>query len=720
MAPNASQAPPDRKLPQHGVKGAYYGGQWVDLEDCAGTFQPDPSKCSQCPTRSTCPRSQSRNAVASTASAEEVVYDVVIVGAGCIGGAIARELSRYALKTLLLESADDVSQGATKGNSGIVHAGYDDKPGSLHAKFCWPGNQMFPQLDRELRFGYQLNGSLVLATNEDELKILNDLMERGRKNGVQRLRIVQKKELFEMEPALNPNAIAALHAPDAGNVIPYEFAIALVENAVDNGVELRIRREVTDISKNGDLFEVDVRHWEPKEYVDAREKMGKSADGSEPAGGGGGSFVFKSGILVSSIGVMIKGVIMALDESIEGDVRLQSAVATAFVLVVTVILMLKPSSGSQRRKPTVLKDLVDKCPPPVGSGQEGKVEVKDMFTGGSGSWNAVKGVTVGRESVKTRYVINAAGSSSDAIARMIGDDSFVIKPRLGDYILLNRNQGHLTRHTIFPCPDPVLGKGVLVQTTLWGNLILGPTARDMHKPEAADMSTASVQEYILSKCKKLCPYFDPKEAFHAFCGARAKSSRGDWIIEPSVADGSMIHVAGIDSPGLAGSPAIALEVVRLLQEAGMDTPANKTFNPNRAPIITPKAGMRGLKMGPVGKNDSNGMDAEETKMASNVVCKCEKVTELEVVRALRRSLPIDSTQGIRKRARAGMGHCQGDPENYCCEARVRSIIARENGVSVDEVGGRPWPATTTLSQRWIDDEEKKDLENLARGLDARH
>ena len=698
-----------------GVKGAYYGGKWVDIEDCHGTFNPDSSKCSQCPTQSTCSRSQSRNAAVSAASKGEVVYDVVIIGVGCIGGAVARELSKYSLKTLLLESADDVSQGATKGNSGIVHAGYDDKPGSLHAKYCWPGNQMFPQLDRELRFGYQLNGSLVLATNEAELKILDELMERGRKNGVQRLRIVQKDELFTMEPALNPNAIAALHAPDAGNVIPYEFAIALCENAVDNGVELRIRREVTDIKKKDDVFELDVRHWEPKTYVDAREKMGKSADGSEPisGSGGSGSLLYKSGIVVSSLAVVAKGVIMVLDENINNDVRLQSAAATVFVLLVTALVLFKPGS-SKKRSPTVMKDLFDKCTPPVGSGGDG-VGVTDMFTGGSGSWNAVQGITVGREKVKTRYVINCAGSSSDKIAQMIGDASFVIKPRLGDYLLLNRNQGYLTHRTIFPCPDPVLGKGVLVQTTLWGNLILGPTARDIHNPEARDMSLAQVQEYILSKCKKLCPYFDPKEVFHAFCGARSKSSRGDWIIEASEKDGNFIHVAGIDSPGLAGSPAIALEVVRLLQNAGLSTPPNKTFNPNRAPIITPKVGMRGLKMGPVGKNDSNGMDAEEVKMASNIICKCEKVTELEVVRALRRSLPIDSSQAIRKRTRAGMGHCQGDPENYDCECRVKAIIARENNTSTEEVGGRPWPATTTLSQRWIDDEEKKDLEKRMAG-----
>ena len=122
-----------------------------------------------------------------------------------------------------------------------MHAGYDDKPGSVRAKFCWPGNQMFPQLDRELHFGYQRNGSLVLARGPDEEKILEDLFQRGLTNGVKNLRIVRGDELREMEPHIGPENTAALHAPDAGNLIPYEFAIALAENAVDNGVELRIR-----------------------------------------------------------------------------------------------------------------------------------------------------------------------------------------------------------------------------------------------------------------------------------------------------------------------------------------------------------------------------------------------------------------------------------------------------------------------------------------------
>lgn len=567
---------------------------------------------------------------------------------------------------------------------------------------------MFEQLDKELRFGYQKNGSLVLAVNKGEIKILEDLKKRGETNRVKHLRIIDQKELRELEPAVNPNAVAALHSPSAGNVIPYEFAIALCENAADNGVEIRTRRQVTDITKtppNEDgetLFEIKARHWEPKSYID-----------SQKAKGGPLKPIVMACLLASSTVFSGMGVYMALDKNLADGVRKQALIAALMILGTSFFTFL--SYLISRPKVVTINEpaaqVAKRASLPVGSGGS-KVEVEDMFYGGSGWENAVNGETVEVETVTARFVVNAAGGASDKIARMIGDNSFTILPRLGDYLLLNRNQGHLTTHTLFPCPDPVLGKGVLVQATLWGNLILGPTARDTYKPEARDMSDASVQEYILSKCKALVPWFDPKEAIHAFCGARAKSSRGDWIIEQSEADPSFIHAAGIDSPGLAGSPAIALEIVRLLKNAGLDFVKDPSFNPHRAPIITPKNGMRGLKMGALGKNDSHGAaDAsDEQRMESNVVCKCEKVTEAEVVRAIRRSLPIDSTQAIRKRTRAGMGHCQGDAENYNCECRVKALIARENNTPVEEVGGRPWPATSTLTQRWIDDDEKKQLQ----------
>lgn len=222
---------------QHGVKGVFYGGDWMSIEDCAKHVASlnSSDKCNQ--SCETCPRSRSRKSSAKSDGS----YDVVIIGAGCIGGAIARELSRYTASVLILEAADDVTQGATKGNSGIVHAGFDDTPGSNRSKYCWPGNQMFPKLDEELHFGYQRNGSLVLARGPEEEKVLQELLERGHKNGVQRLKILNRDEVLAIEPYINAEVTAALHAPDAGNLIPYEYAIALAENAVDNGVELRIR-----------------------------------------------------------------------------------------------------------------------------------------------------------------------------------------------------------------------------------------------------------------------------------------------------------------------------------------------------------------------------------------------------------------------------------------------------------------------------------------------
>jgi glycerol-3-phosphate dehydrogenase len=141
----------------------------------------------------------------------------------------------------MLEAADDVAQGATKGSSGIVHAGYDDKPGTNRAKFCWAGNQMFPKLDEELHFGYQRNGSLVIARSAQEMEHLHELKARGEVNGVKRVRVIDREEVLQLEPNVGDDVVGALYAPDAGNMIPYEYAIALAENAVDNGVELRIR-----------------------------------------------------------------------------------------------------------------------------------------------------------------------------------------------------------------------------------------------------------------------------------------------------------------------------------------------------------------------------------------------------------------------------------------------------------------------------------------------
>jgi len=211
-----------------------------------------------------------------------------------------------------------------------------------------------------------------------------------------------------------------------------------------------------------------------------------------------------------------------------------------------------------------------------------------------------------------------------------------VKPRLGEYVLLRKNQGPLCNHILFPCPGPY-GKGILVQKTLWGNLILGPTARDVHEwPDASSDpdSKEAILGQILAACRGLVPDFDTSESIHAFAGARSKTDVGDWIIQPSAKDAHFIQCAGIDSPGIAASPAIAIEVVDLLTKAGMTATPNPAFNPKRAAIIRPKRGDEGLVYSGDTREEINSMGVSAE---ANVVCKCEKVTEAEIVEATRRS-----------------------------------------------------------------------------------
>lgn len=480
----------------------------------------------------------------------------------------------------------------------------DDKPGSVRAKFCWPGNQLFPQLDRELHFGYEKTGSLVVAQGEEEEAVLAELMERGNKNGVKNLRIVQREELVEMEPEINDKATAALYSPDAGTITPYEYTIALAENAVDNGVEVRIRRVVTGIDKHEDgSFLVTADHWEPHEQLLHQPGLNKN------------------------LALLPLGGLLPLQPFLTELFDFKTSTAISTIVVLLSMFLYAYLGRSQSSAPITSVEFT----PSKGTNQGGA---------------SIK------ETIRTKYIVNAAGCASDTVAQLIGDRSFKIKPRMGEYILLHKDEGYKTRHILFPTPHPFLGKGVLVQKTLWGNLILGPTARDTLKkneetgeyevdPDVRDQSNVSIMKFILSKCKTLVPTIDPAKVIHTFAGARAKNTTGDWIIRPSEAAANFIHAAGIDSPGIAGSPAIAIEVVRLLAEAGAPVKTlDPSFNPHRASIITAKNGWKGIKAGPVGKF---------TDPKVNVVCKCELVTEAEVIEACHRSLPIDSTQAIRKR-----------------------------------------------------------------------
>ena len=185
---------------------------------------------------------------------ENMEYDVVIIGAGISGACIARELSKTTARVCLLDKEDDVSCGTSKANSGIVHAGYDPEPGSLMAKYNVRGAELFADLAQKLHFDYKQIGSLVLAFDDDGLAKLKVLLERGKKNGVKKLKILNHDQLEELEPNLSEEAIGALYAPTAAITSPYQATWAIAESAVINGVTFLRNTAVHSIAKEKSFF----------------------------------------------------------------------------------------------------------------------------------------------------------------------------------------------------------------------------------------------------------------------------------------------------------------------------------------------------------------------------------------------------------------------------------------------------------------------------------
>ena len=184
------------------------------------------------------------------------MYDIIIIGAGVIGCAVARELSRYNAKILVIEKNADVCEGTSKANSAIIHSGYDAENGTLKAKFNVRGNAMMDELCRDLDVPFKRIGSLTVCTDERDIPKLESLLERGVQNGVPDLLILSREEVLAIEPHIADGVVAALYAPTAGIICPFKLTIALAENACMNGAEFRMNTAVTDIKRDGDLWRV--------------------------------------------------------------------------------------------------------------------------------------------------------------------------------------------------------------------------------------------------------------------------------------------------------------------------------------------------------------------------------------------------------------------------------------------------------------------------------
>lgn len=271
--------------------------------------------------------------------------------------------------------------------------------------------------------------------------------------------------------------------------------------------------------------------------------------------------------------------------------------------------------------------------------------------------------------VRSRYIVNAAGVYSDFIARLAGDDEIAITPRKGEYMILDKNQGRAVNHVIFQ-PPTKMGKGILVTPTIHGNLLLGPTAADIDDKDDTD-TTSDGLEQVIEGARKSVPSVRINDVITSFAGIRATPSTGDFIIKASGKAKGLIHAAGIESPGLTAAPAIAELVVKLLAQEGLVLEPKEHFNPIRKPPV------RFAEL----SDEEKSRLIKENPMYGNIICRCETVTEGEIVDCIRRPAGARNLDAVKRRTRPGTGRCQGG----FCTPRVVAILARELGISPEEV-----------------------------------
>jgi glycerol-3-phosphate dehydrogenase len=457
--------------------------------------------------------------------------DVIIIGGGVCGCSLLYELSRYKISALLLEKENDVACGSTRSNSGIVHAGYDPEPGTAMARLNVEGNILIEKLSADLDIPYKKIGSLVVGFDETDRKSIEELLEKGNKNGAPDLKIISGEELFRLEPNLSREVVCALYAPSAGIVSPWDLALVQAECAVQGGAMVELDCEVKAIKKENDAFVV----------------------------------------------------------------------------------------------------------------------------------------TTNKGDYKARYVVNAAGIYSDAVSQMAEPGHFTITAKSGEYFILDTTEASLVNTVVFPCPSK-LGKGVLVSPTVHGNIIVGPDSKDFAKDDYS--TTAAGLGYVRKNALRCIPSINFRASIRNFSGLRADAGLSDFIVGESKETPGFFNMAGIKSPGLTSSPAIAKDVVKLLHGRGLSDVPNPNF-------VAKRHVTRFKELSEAEKSRV----VRENPLYGTIVCRCETVTEGEIVDALNRPLPPRSVDALKRRCTPGMGRCQGG----FCSPKVLALIAKHFNVQPNEV-----------------------------------
>ncbi len=271
--------------------------------------------------------------------------------------------------------------------------------------------------------------------------------------------------------------------------------------------------------------------------------------------------------------------------------------------------------------------------------------------------------------IHARFVVNAAGVYVDKIAALAGDKSFSIKPRKGEYVLFDKTaQDKLVKGIIFPAPTKT-SKGILVCATTHGNTFIGPNAQEQDSRDDTAVTTAGMDE-IIAGAKKLVPELPMGAAITEFAGIRAVSDTNDFIIGESKTAKGLYHAAGIQSPGLTSAPAIARQLAGEIAKA-----AGAKEKPNVKKGRPPQPIFRELSA------EEQAALIKKDARYGRVICRCETITEGEIVDAIQRPCGARTVDGVKRRTRAGMGRCQGG----FCGPRVIEILSRELKIPVPKV-----------------------------------
>lgn len=473
-------------------------------------------------------------------------YDVIIIGAGVVGSMVARFLSKYKLDILLIEKEADIGMGTSAANTAAVHAGYNALPGTNKAITNGIAIKMWPQLSQELGIPYERCGDYVVAVSDADMKTLGMLMERGAANGVPDMEIISGDEMRRREPLIRPDTIGALWVPTGGISDPFAATIAAAENAVMNGVDLKLNTAFEDFLMEGQR-----------------------------------------------------------------------------------IVGIKTDQGE--------------------------------FT--------------------SRWVVNAAGLYADEVMHKAGvRTEFKIRPRRGEYVILDKADFQLSRNTIlFPTPSDK-GKGIVVTSTLHGNVIVGPNANFVESKENKEVTKEGIEE-IWSGGSKLVPGIKRKHIIAQFAGSRATGNaptpnpdidyNQDFIIEiPETVEG-LVNLGGIESPGFSAAPAIALKVIELLKGGGEKLKEKTNWNPIRVPRPVFRHLTREEQAALIAKEPAYG----------RIVCRCETVTEGEILAEIHAPIPATTYDAIKRRTWLGTGRCQGGFDT----PRVVELLADELGVTPEEI-----------------------------------